>query len=187
MSHINDQNINWGYFSLFLFYSLNGFVGASSLYALLSSISNAHVTWWAYLVFKTLEPDKDSATPPLAISAFLIAATQPLQSNQSPNSLNYAISMWSPPNITRNLWVPYCSGHCHWIRLAMTYISWCSTATIGWPLFKQLTAFPSHIHWMFDNCSWFGVCTKNRYHSSGIWVSCRWPSLAGFESKQKIK
>ena len=34
------------------------------------------------LVFETLEPDKgDSVTPPLAVSEFVIAATQPLQSN----------------------------------------------------------------------------------------------------------
>ena len=54
--------------------------------------------------FQNLEPDRRySATTPLAISKFVIAATQPLQSNQSPNALKYVISMWSPPNIIRNL------------------------------------------------------------------------------------
>ena len=57
MLRVNDQNLKWGHlFSLFLFHSLNGCVGASSS-ALLSSISNGHnVTLWAYLVFKALEP-----------------------------------------------------------------------------------------------------------------------------------
>ena len=50
-----------------------------------------------------------------------LSAIQPLQSNQSPNALKYAILMWRQPNITRNLWMPYSSGHCHWIRLAMAY------------------------------------------------------------------
>ena len=54
--------------------------------------------------FETLEPHKkDFAVPPWAISEFVIAATQPGQSNQSPNALKYAISMWSAPNIIRNL------------------------------------------------------------------------------------
>ena len=189
---VNDQNLNWGYlFSLVLFHSLNGFVGASSLYALLSSISNAHnLTWRTCLVCETLEPDKkDSAKPPLAISEFVIAATQPLQSNQSPNALKYVISMWSPSNIIKNLWVPYCSCYCHWIHLAMTYIGWPSTATISWPLFKWSTAFQIIPIWLFDHCSWFGVFrvfTKHRHHSSGIRVSCWWPSLVGTESRQKI-
>ena len=127
---------------LFLFHSLNGFIGASSLYGILSSISNAHDTGWAYLVFETLEPDKkDPAIRPWAISEFVIVTTQSLQSNQSFNTLKYAISMWSPLKILRNLRVPYCSGHCHWIRLAITYIGWCSTTATSWPLFKWLPAF----------------------------------------------
>ena len=132
---VNDQNLNWGYlFSLVLFHSLNGFVSASLLYAILSSISNTHnLTWRTCLVCETLEPDnKDSEKPPLAVSEFKTAATQPLQSNQSPNALKYAISMWSPSNIIKNLQVPYCSGYCQWIRLAMTYIGWPSTATTSW-------------------------------------------------------
>ena len=87
---------------MFLFHSLNGFVGASSLYGILSSISKAHDTGWAYLVFETLKPDKkDPATPPSAISDFVIVATQSLQSNQSFNALKCAMSMWSPLKIIR--------------------------------------------------------------------------------------
>ena len=187
---VNDQNLNWGYlFSLFPFHSLKDFVSASSLYVLLSSISNTHnLTWRSYLVCETLEPDKkDSATPPLAISEFVIAATQPLQSNQSPNALKYVISMWSPSNIIRNLCVPYCFGYCHWICLAMTYIGWSSAARISWPLLKSLTTFHHSLECLITAVDLESpVFTKHRHYSSGIRVSCRWPSLVGIESRQKI-
>ena len=144
MLRVNDQNLNWGYlFSLFLFHILNGFVGASSLYALLCSISNAHnVTWWAYLVFETLEPDKkDSATPLQQFLSFWLLPLNHYSLTNLPmhSSLPFQCGA-HPPSFIRNLWVRYCSGYCHWIRLAMTYHGWSNTTTIGWPLFKWLTA-----------------------------------------------
>ena len=96
---------------------------------------------------------KDFATSPLAISKFVIAAIHPLQSNQSPNALKYVISMWSPSNIIRNLWMPYSSGHYHLNTLGND-IQWLIQRNNNRLIFVQVIgSFPNHIHQMVDHCS----------------------------------
>ena len=114
------------------------------------------VIWWALLVRVTwVTRQNESAVPGVATPACTSALPHPMPSKRFPMAFRAAISMCSPPNITKNLSSPWVPGQFHWICFAIVYRGWSAVIMGTWPGFKLCTALLTmSIEWRIMAMEW---------------------------------